>query len=135
MTRIARWAFVVPVFLAACGSDSGDGHGSASAGLGLPRASTVASLTAEQGVQLCDWINQVEGGYGRTVNCAATGPMATNANQMDCVSSLPDFEFECPLLTVAQLEDCTTAEGTDLCKYNTDPACAPLRLCFSCDPG
>jgi hypothetical protein len=135
MNSGACCALVIAASLSGCGSDAGEGHGSTSAGSGLPRTSTVASLTAEQGVQLCDWINQVEGGYGRTVNCALTGAMATNANQMDCVSSLPDFEFECPLLTVAELEDCTTAEGTDLCKYNTDPACAPLRLCFSCDPG
>ncbi len=131
MNRGACCALLIAAFVSGCGSDSSGG----SAGSGLPRTSTVASLTPEQGVQLCDWINQEEGGYGRTVNCALTGPMATNANQMDCVSGLPDFQFECPLLTVAQLEDCTTAEGTDLCKYNTDPACAPLRLCFSCDPG
>jgi hypothetical protein len=131
MNRGACCALIVAAFLGGCGSGSSSG----SAGSGLPRTSTVANLTPAQGVQLCDWINEVEGGYGRTVNCASTGPMATNADQMDCVNGLPDFQFECPLLTVAQLEDCTNAEGTDLCKYNTDPACAPLRLCFSCDPG
>ena len=87
------------------------------------------SLTSQQGAQLCDWINQTEGGYGRTVDCGSAGPLATDANQAHCVSGLPDLQLACPSLTVAQVEDCAMAEGADLCKYNTEPACAPLRAC------
>jgi hypothetical protein len=118
--------------LALIGGGSGCGaHGSA--GSGLPRASTVVSLTPAQGAQLCDWINQAEGGYGHTVDCGSTGPLATDANQAACVSGLPDLQLACPSLTVAQVEDCAMAEGNDLCKFNTELACAPLRAC-SC-PG
>jgi hypothetical protein len=108
-----------------CGGGSPPGDG-----LGLPRASTVVSLTPAQGAHLCDWINQEEGGYGRTVNCVLTGPVATNLNQNDCVMGLPILQSTCPVLTVGDLEDCSLARGTDLCKYYTAAACAPLRACF-----
>jgi hypothetical protein len=99
-------------------------------GLNLPRASTVVSLTPDEGAHLCDWINQEEGGYGRTMDCALNGPVATDASQSTCVAGLPDLASVCPGLTVADLEDCTLARGTDLCKYFTAAACAPLRACF-----
>jgi hypothetical protein len=90
----------------------------------LLRASTLPSLTPAQGALLCDWTNQVLGGYGRTVACAA-GPRATDRDQAFCVSGLPS----CPDLTVADIEDCTLAQGADVCKYFTATACAALRAC------
>jgi hypothetical protein len=101
-------------------------------GSGVPRDCTVVSLSPQQGAQLCDWINQAQGGYGRTMQCAF-GPVATDPNQAHCVSGLPDLQVLCPTLTVAQVEDCTLAQGPDLCRYLTDVACAPLRAC-ACVP-
>jgi hypothetical protein len=100
------------------------GLGEASTSSGLPRASTLPSLTAAQGAQLCDWANQVLGGYGRTVACPA-GPRATDRDQAYCISGLPS----CPTLTVADIEDCSLAQGADICQYFTANACAALRAC------
>jgi hypothetical protein len=108
-----------------------DASGEGGDGLGLPRASTVVSLTADEGAHLCDWINQQEGGYGRTMDCALTGgPVTTDMSQSACVMGLADLPSTCPGLTVGDLEDCTLARGTDLCKYFTVAPCAPLRACF-----
>jgi hypothetical protein len=120
------WAAACSFVVVGCG-------GSSPSSSGLPRSSTVLSLTPAQGAVLCDWINQSEGGYGRTVDCP-TGPLATDANQSDCVNALPDLEIGCPALTVGQIEDCAQAEGSNLCNYNTALACAPLRAC-SCSEG
>jgi hypothetical protein len=32
-------------------------------------------------------------------------------------------------MTVAEIEDCTLAQGADICKYFTAAACAPLWAC------
>jgi hypothetical protein len=96
----------------------------ASESSGLPRASLLPGLSPAQGAQLCDWANQVLGGYGRTVACAA-GPRATDRDQAYCVGGLPS----CPSLTVADIEDCTLTQGVDICKYFTANACAALRAC------
>src|SRR5271166_1439531 len=108
MSERASYALLV-LALVSFGSACGGAHDAA--GSGLPRASTVVSLTPAQGAQLCDWINQAEGGYGRTVDCGSAGPLATDASQAACVSGLPDLQLACPSLTVAQVEDCATAEG------------------------
>jgi hypothetical protein len=126
-----RWAIGFSALVVGCGSTSDGGPAS---GSGLPRTITVVSLTADQGAQLCDWINGAEGGYDRTVDCGSAGPLATDKNQAACVGGLPDLQLACPSLTVGQVEDCAAAEGMDLCKFDTEPACAPLRLC-ACDPG
>ena len=91
---------------------------------GLLRTSTLPSLTDAQGAQLCDWANQVLGGYGRTVNCP-DGPRSTDRDQAYCMSGLPS----CSTLTVGDIEDCTIAQGVALCKYFTVDACAALRAC------
>jgi hypothetical protein len=77
-----------------------------------------------QGAQLCDWTNEVLGGYGRTVACPAS-PRATDRDQAYCISGLAS----CPTLTVGDIEDCTLAQGADICKYFTTNACAALRAC------
>jgi len=90
----------------------------------LARTSTLPSLSAAEGAQLCDWANEVLGGYGRTVACPA-GPRGTDRDQAYCLSGLPS----CPDLTVADIEDCALAQGADVCKYFTANACATLRAC------
>jgi hypothetical protein len=120
----SRYRAFVCIALSGCAG----GSGSDNLGSGLPRASTVVSLTPQEGAQLCDWTNRVQGGYGRRVTCPS-GPLTTNVSQAQCVAGLPDLQLVCPALTVANVEDCTLAHGTDLCQYNAAPACAPLRAC------
>jgi hypothetical protein len=121
-----RYRAFVCVALSGCAGGSGSDKGAS--GSGLPRTSAVVSLTPQQGAQLCDWTNREQGGYGRRVTCPS-GPISTNVNQAQCVAGLPDLQLVCPALTVADVEDCTLAHGTDLCKYDAAPACAPLRAC------
>jgi hypothetical protein len=89
----------------------------------------VLTLNLPQAEQLCDWLNQAQGGYGRVADCGALDPVATNSTLSECVSGLPVLMYLCPGLTVGQLEDCTLAQGTNLCRYDTIAACAPLRIC------
>jgi hypothetical protein len=92
------------------------------------RATLLSSLSPAQGAQLCDWTNQQLGGYGRTAQCVV-GPRATDPDQAYCMSGLSS----CPGLTVGDIEDCTLAQGADLCKYFTAPACEPLWACTLCE--
>ena len=105
-------------------SDSGLREASASSVLRM-RTSTLPSLTPAQGAQLCDWTNQQLGGYGRTVNCPVVGARATDVDQAYCISGLTS----CPGLTVGDVEDCTLAQGTDICKYFTATQCSPFWAC------
>ena len=108
-----------------CNDDSGKASNTTS---GLPRGGRVVDLTADQAGQFCDWLNQLEGGYHQHADCNGM-PVSTDVDQASCVQAIPDLLFACPNLTVAQVEDCTVAQGTDLCKFNTELACAPLRAC------
>jgi hypothetical protein len=43
--------------------------------------------------------------------------MTTAANRQTCVGSLPLTEQLCPALTVADVEDCSNAIGTEICAF------------------
>jgi hypothetical protein len=104
--------------------DSGPSGIAASSVLRM-RGSTLSDLTAEQGAQLCDWTNQQLGGYGRSLNCPVVGARATDRDRAYCISGLAS----CPGLTVGDIEDCTLAQGADICKYFTATECSPLWTC------
>jgi hypothetical protein len=126
MTERPRWrtsiAAIWTVGYLACSSNAGP----ASTSSGLERTITLPTLTPAQGAQLCDWANRVLGGYGRTVACPA-GMRATDRDQAYCVDGLQS----CPTLTVADIEDCSLAQGADVCKYFTANACATIRQCIA----
>ncbi len=106
----------------ACDTDSVDRRS------GLPRTALLGELTPEQGVALCDWTNSALGGYGRVMACPS-GTRATDRDQAYCLCGL----VTCPMLTVASIEDCSLAQGADLCKYYEVPECAALRVCASAE--
>ena len=110
-----------------CGSSSSSGPGDSS---GVPRASTVASLSASQAATLCDWENAKQGGYGRSVTCGDAGTRTTDTNQQECVMGMSYTKTACPTLTVANVEDCANAIGADLCAISTNATCAPLATCL-----
>jgi hypothetical protein len=111
------------VSLVDCGSD---GPGPSS---GVPRTALVSSLTPDQAAALCDWSAAVWGGYGQSRVCS-DHTMTTTANRQACVGSLPLTEQLCPALTVADVEDCSNAIGTDICAFEAAPQCANYAACF-----
>jgi hypothetical protein len=124
-----------------CGSSNGgaaDGGGGGSGGSGgavgtssgLPRASTLGSLTSAQDSTLCDWENAKQGGYGRSVSCPDGSEDDTDLSQASCVASVPGFATGCPSLTVGDVEDCANAIGTNLCQMPTAAGCANVNACL-----
>ena len=122
----AGGAALLAIAIAALGCGGGDTPQGARSG--LPRVDRVVDLTSDQAAQFCDWLNEVQGGYHQHADCDGQ-PVSTDVDQASCVQAIPDLAFACPNLTVAQVEDCTVAQGTDLCQYNSVSACAPLRAC------
>ena len=82
----------------------------------MPRTAKVGTLSAADVARLCDWTNQQQGGYGHHVTCAGSEDMSTDPDQKTCTDGQPDIAAHCPDLTVGDVEDCTNALGTDLCK-------------------
>jgi hypothetical protein len=109
-----------------CGS-SGGGVGDSS---GVPRSSTIGSLTVTQAATLCDWEDAKQGGYNRTVTCTDGNTRTTDASQAECVSGMGYARTFCPSLTVADVEDCANAIGVSICEISTAPACANLAACL-----
>jgi hypothetical protein len=109
-----------------CGSSSG-GSGDSS---GLPRSSTVGSLSSADAATLCDWLNAAQGGYGRMVTCSDGNTRKTDTNQATCVAGSNAAQTACPTLTVGEAEDCVNAIGSDLCAISTASACAAVSACL-----
>ena len=122
-----RW-LLGGLFLVACGG-SNDGSSS-----GLPRSATFSALTQAQAGRLCDWINQNQGGYGRSVTCLDGSLQTTDADKASCVQSVPLVGIECPTLTVADVENCVNVIGPMLCEVATSPVCANLAACLAPPP-
>jgi hypothetical protein len=109
-----------------CSGDGGVGPSS-----GLSRQATVASLTPQQAGTLCDWTNARQGGYGRDVTCSNGSSEGTDPDKQSCVESIPYIGTACPTLTVADIEDCANAIGSDVCMIATAAGCANLRQCLA----
>jgi hypothetical protein len=49
----------------------------------------LAELSSNEMQAFCDWTNQKEGGYGRVIECEASGvPLETDPDQATCVAEL-----------------------------------------------
>jgi hypothetical protein len=124
---MSRRLLVGVVLLVACGG----GNGSST---GLPRSATFSSLTQAQAGRLCDWVNQNQGGYGRTVACPDGSQQTTDADKAGCVDFVPQLGLACPTLTVADVENCVNVIGPRLCEVTTSAACANLAACLALAP-
>ena len=113
-------------FLVGCGS----GSGAPGAPSDVPRGDTLGQLSPSQQASLCDYLANVQGGYGRSVTCPAGDMQDTDPSQAACLQSAPVAAAACPTLTVGDAEDCAAASGTNLCGFDTEPACGPVRDCF-----
>ena len=109
-----------------CGSSSGGSSDSS----GVPRASTVGSLSSTDAATLCDWLAAEQGGYGRMVTCSDGSTRKTDPNQAICVAGSSAAQTACPTLTVGEAEDCANAIGSDLCAISTASACAAVSACL-----
>ena len=70
---------------------------------GVPRASTVGSLSSTDAATLCDWLAAEQGGYGRMVTCSDGSTRTTDTNQAICVAGSHAAETACPTLTVGEV--------------------------------
>jgi len=107
----------------------GGGNGGGSDSSGLPRSTTLASLTTAQAGTLCDWENGKQGGYGRTMACSDGSQQTTDPDHATCVGSVPTAGADCPTLTVGDIEDCANAIGDDICEVSTAAGCHNFWLC------
>lgn len=116
------------------GADAGSGGaggagGSAGLSSGVARGTALANLTFDQASVLCDWTNQKQGGYGRRVACPSGTVQSTSSSIDSCVSKTLGLGGQCQALTVANIEDCATAAGPDLCQLESAAACSPIWSC------
>jgi hypothetical protein len=96
------------------GGSTGAAGASSSAGdAGLPPidpSTKLSALTVEQQGEYCDWAAAQLGGYGKLNQCAGGGSVTVYKDQADCKSQA--FLITCgDTLTIAQLEECTQAQG------------------------
>lgn len=129
MKTVSLVLVLLGVVASGCGSDGGDDG--AKGASGVDKSKSLASLSASEKGQLCDWTASVSGGYGKTMMCAGDSEASNDANQAECVASLPSCA-----ITVAQAETCTKVVVTvPLCdqveKAFTAPECAPLVACVT----
>lgn len=114
----------------ALGLGCGSGSSAAGAPANVPRNDTLGQLTSSQVASLCDYLANVQGGYGRSMTCPAGDTQDTDPSQSACVQSSATAAAICPTLTVGDVEDCAAASGTNLCAFDSEPACAPIRSCL-----
>jgi hypothetical protein len=111
------------------GGDGGRDSGNDGTSSGLPLGTTIASLTPAQAGRLCDWGDNKEGGYGRTVTCPDGSTVSNDVDMATCASMLPLYGAACPATTVGDIEDCLNATGPDLCALDSAPECDRFRSC------
>jgi hypothetical protein len=95
----------------------------------LDRSKTLVSLTTAEQAQFCDELNAAQGGYGQSKTCPDGHIEDTDLNQSACVQAAPFVIQLCGTLTVGTFLDCASANASDLCAFQTAPACAPIRTC------
>jgi hypothetical protein len=112
--------------LVGCGS----GSGPAGAPSTVPPGDTLGQLSASQLAALCDYLANVQGGYGQSVTCPAGDTQDTDPSQAACIQSSGTAAAVCPTLTAGEAESCAAACGKNLCAFDTEAACAPIRNCL-----
>jgi hypothetical protein len=83
-------------------------------------------LDPESRLELCDWMNARQGGYGRSQRCA-TGVLTTDHDAAHCDQHLLALGA-CGVVT-AQVEACVNVGESDLCASAADALCAKLTSC------
>lgn len=86
--------------------------GASSAGqTGLPPidpTKNLLDLTPEEKGLLCDWSQELLGGYGKVSQCEGGGTAQNFADKATCVAA--GFRYLCMLVTVGDVESCTQAQ-------------------------
>jgi len=107
--------------LGGLGCSKGSGGGS-----GVDGDTKAADLTTEQATDVCDYTAQLFGGYGAQATCGNSQVFIRSREA--CIADLGRYLDSCPV-TVAQIEACAEAVGTNLCMLSTEPACAYIKQC------
>ncbi len=113
--------FLLLLAIASCGSNESQ----------LDSSKHLGDLTPAEQDQLCDTTNNLQGGYGRSVTCSDGSTQTTDKDRATCVTGVPAAASLCPNLTVGDGVGCSTAIGTDLCRFTTEAKCKALRDCLS----
>lgn len=132
MRKASLWVGVtcaMTIFVA-CGGDS------SSSGSGIDRSKRVASLSSDEAKKLCDYLNNKQGGYGKSQTCQDGTTETTDDSQNECVLGAAAIGLlsGCSSITVGQSEDCVDAIGAKLCDLRTNAACKPQRDCLATLP-
>lgn len=106
-----------------CGGDAGSG---------VPQNIQLVALTSDQAKALCNYVEPLEGGYGRMLTCPDGLDTETDADLEGCMSFYPSIGSVCADLTVGDVEGCVEATKSDICaQFGPNPACANWRACFN----
>ena len=111
--RAGYLGLVVAMMALGCG-------GSSSSGSGVPVTAKLTDLTNPQILAVCDYVNNVQGGYDKHQTCSDGTTGDTDTSQESCATSfLPGIASQCPTLTVGDVEGCARSAGTDLCSLGS----------------
>ena len=119
---MTKYHLIVGAMLAAaaCGGD-----GATSSGVDPDK--NVATLTASEIAELCEWVVAEGGGPGFETECD-DGVTVINNTVQECIDEYPEFADDCQA-TIADFEDCAVANGADPCDFAPD-ACDALFACI-----
>jgi hypothetical protein len=114
------------VVLGACDGDASSSEAQRIGASGIDRARGIASLSATEAAALCDWSLATEGGAGKKTDCG--GGRSTVVHTKDeCLANTESIRTlaSCYGVTVGELEDCSTEEGSAPCVDG--PKCKDLN--------
>lgn len=111
------------LLVSACADDGGVGRPS------VPASTKLVDLTAAQEGELCDYVADLEGGYGFSKMCG-DGITVRVKDRASCIAMLEGAPTSCTA-TVGDAEACAAAASGDLCKLLSAAEC---EWAFSCTP-
>jgi hypothetical protein len=120
MGKALAWGDLLFCVSVACSTGSSGGGGPA-----VDASKELSSLSLTELQSLCDWSTQLQGGYGSSAHCEASGiPLETPSNQAQCVAEvMPHYSRPTCTTTVGQWTTCVRWFVANWC--STTPAVHP----------
>ena len=119
MMRALLWTVVVT---SACGGGGGVDKPTIGATVRLK------DLTDVQAGEVCDYVSDVQGGYGYSKMCGDGITLSVKKDRATCVMSFKALSTSCTA-TVGDAEACAEAVQDDLCLLLSAPACQWAIAC------
>lgn len=104
---------------------SGGGAGG-SGGSGVPSAKRISDLTSQEGMEICAWAAEVQGGENQIFTCTDDTTVETGSVE-ECIMQMEAWP-ECDV-TVDSLEACGLAIANDACNSISTSGCQALISC------